>query len=392
MSRVDAVVAGHVCLDIIPQLAPGDLSELIAPGKVAEIGPVTLETGGVVSNTGRALHRLGISTRLMGKVGDDPFGRIILDLFRADDPALVEDMIIAPGEASSYTIVLSPPGTDRFFMHCGGANHSFSADDVPYDRLKDARLFHFGYPPYMRRMYEQGGEQLVRMYRDAKQAGVVTSLDLALPDPQGPSGQVDWADVLARTLPYVDLFLPSLDELAFMLRPGRSPDTLDDAALAALADDVLALGAGVVVIKLGERGLYVRTGEHLPVAPDPGWSARELWAPIFQAEPLVGTTGAGDTTIAGFLAGFLRGQPLEAALTSAVAVGACNVEAADALSGVRSWDATQARIAAGWARGPLTISAPGWRWDERQGVWHGPRDRGREQRGMQQTGSEERWR
>ena len=375
MSRVDAVVAGHVCLDIIPQLAPGDLSELVTPGKVAEIGPVTLETGGVVSNTGRALHRLGISTRLMGKVGDDAFGRIILDLFRADDPALAEDMIIAPGEASSYTIVLSPPGTDRFFMHCGGANHSFSADDVPYDRLKNARLFHFGYPPYMRRMYEQGGEQLVRMYRDAKRAGVVTSLDLALPDPQGPSGQVDWADVLARTLPYVDLFLPSLDELAFMLRSGQSPDTLDDAALAGLADDVLALGVGVVVIKLGERGLYVRTNERLPVAPDPGWIGRELWAPIFQAEPMVGTTGAGDTTIAGFLAGFLRGQPLAAALTSAVAVGACNVEAADALGGVRTWDATQARIAAGWARGPLTINAPGWQWDEQQGVWRGPRDR-----------------
>ena len=59
---------------------------------------MTLEAGGVTANTGRALHRLGIATRLMGKVGDDAFGRIILDLIGQDDPALIEDMIVAPGE------------------------------------------------------------------------------------------------------------------------------------------------------------------------------------------------------------------------------------------------------------------------------------------------------
>lgn len=377
MPSIDAVIAGHLCLDIIPTLPPGDLSELVIPGKVVEVGPVTLEAGGVTANTGRALQRLGIATRLLGKVGDDAFGRIILDLVGQEDRVLVEDMIVARGEASSYTIVLSPPGTDRFFMHCGGANHSFSADDVPYERLRDARLFHFGYPPYMRRMYERGGAELERMYRQAKAMGVITGLDLALPDPQGPSGQADWHGILSRTLPHVDLFLPSLDELAFMLRPGLNErDLQDDTLIPALAEDALAMGAGVVVIKLGDRGLYVRTAANLPFAPDERWRSRELWAPVFRAEPLVGTTGSGDTTIAGFLAGFLRGQPLEAALTSAVAVGACNVEAADALSGVRSWDATQARIAAGWARGPLTIHAPGWQWDDRRAVWRGPHDQG----------------
>lgn len=376
MAAVEAVIAGHLCLDIFPQLAPGDLSALMVPGRVVEIGPVTLEAGGVTANTGRALQRLGVSTRLMGKVGDDAFGRIILDLIGHDDPALIEDMIVAPGEASSYTIVISPPGTDRFFMHCGGANHSFSADDVPYDRLRAARLFHYGYPPYMRRMYENDGAELERMYRQAKAAGVITGLDLALPDPNGPSGQADWRGILSRTLPHVDLFLPSLDELAYMLRPRLEvSDLADDTLIPALAEDALAMGAGVVVIKLGDRGLYVRTAASLPFAPDASWLTRELWAPIFRAD-VVGTTGSGDATIAGFLAGLLHGQPLEAALTSAVAVGACNVEAADAVSGVRSWDETQARIAAGWARGPLTIHAPGWQWDERRAVWRGPHDQG----------------
>jgi hypothetical protein len=55
-------------------------------------------------------------------------------------------------------------------------------------------------------------------------------------------------------------------------------------------------------------------------------------------------------------------------------VGACNVEAADALSGIRSWDATQARIVGGWARAPVIIDAPGWEWDEARQLWIGPND------------------
>ncbi len=79
--------------------------------------------------------------------------------------------------------------------------------------------------------------------------------------------------------------------------------------------------------------------------------------------------GSGDSTIAGFLAGLLRGLSPEAAVTAAVAVGACNVEAADTLSGLRSWEETMARVAAGWERHPLEISAGGWRFEEGWGCW-----------------------
>jgi len=54
----------------------------------------------------------------------------------------------------------------------------------------------------------------------------------------------------------------------------------------------------------------------------------------------------------------------------ACAVGACNVEAAGAVSGVRSWDETVQRVQAGWARQPLVLSTPGWTVDE-TGIWHG---------------------
>jgi hypothetical protein len=78
--------------------------------------------------------------------------------------------------------------------------------------------------------------------------------------------------------------------------------------------------------------------------------------------------------VAGFLSGLLRGQTPEEATTSAVAVGACNVETADATSGVRPWDTTQARIQAGWPRLEAHVEAEGWSWDADKSIWRGPDD------------------
>ena len=63
----------------------------------------------------------------------------------------------------------------------------------------------------------------------------------------------------------------------------------------------------------------------------------------------------------------------EESLNSAVAVGACNVEAADAISGIQSWDATQARIAKGWERQALhQKNMDGWTWNNEFNLWIGP--------------------
>jgi hypothetical protein len=45
------------------------------------------------------------------------------------------------------------------------------------------------------------------------------------------------------------------------------------------------------------------------------------------------------------------------------------MEAADALSGIRTWEQTQARIAGGWPRHAFSLDAPGWQLDGQQGVW-----------------------
>ncbi|NQU11040.1 carbohydrate kinase family protein [bacterium] len=379
---VDAIVAGHLCLDVIPAFpeTKQSFADLLRPGALVRIGAPVLATGGAVSNVGLALHRLGIRTRLMGMVGNDLFGQAIRAVIRGYAPSLLDGMIVRPGAVSSYTLVISPPGYDRLFLHCPGANDEFGAADIAVDRLAGARLFHFGYPPLMRRMYRGGGRELARIYRRVKQRGLTTALDMALPDPQSEQGRAPWREILGRTLPAVDIFLPSWDETCFML--GRRATEPDGPGLAAVAGELLRLGAAIVVLKLGNQGAYLRT------TPDPrrwaavgaappgdtdAWTGRELLAPCYRTK-VAGTTGSGDCTIAGFLAGYLRGLGPEACMTAAVAVGACNVEKPDAISGVRPWPAVQRRIRARGARLPLRIKLPGWRWDRGAAIWRGVGD------------------
>ena len=361
------VVAGHVCLDILPAFESrhGGPELLSSPGALVEVGPAVLSTGGAVSNTGLALHRLGIPTRLMGKLGDDLFGRAVREIIDRQGPGLSRDMLVEPGADTSYSVVISPPGVDRIFLHCPGANDTFAADDVPYDSIAEGTLFHFGYPPLMRRMYADGGDELAVMLRKVRQRGAAASLDMARPDPAAESGRVDWAALLARALPEVELFLPSIDEILFMLdRPrydrlsggGDLASRVDRALLHDVSGRLLDLGAALVLLKLGHRGLYVRiTPQARRLAPLErvagrslgAWAGRELHAPCFEVQ-VRGTTGCGDRTIAGFLAGLCRGQTLDEAVTSAVAVGACSVEAGG--GEVPAWEAVQTRIASGWPR------------------------------------------
>jgi sugar/nucleoside kinase (ribokinase family) len=390
----NVIVAGHICLDIIlgfDHLPGGQFLNLLQPGKMITAGPATLSTGGAVSNTGLALVKLGIPTRLIGKIGRDPFGEAVCRIISSYDPELITGMVVDPDSSTSYTICLSPPGMDRMFLHWSGANETFSPSDIDYQVLGQAALFHFGYPPVMRPFYQDGGAGLVEMLRRAKETGVTTSIDLTFPDPLSDSARLDWGAIFAAALPYVDIFAPSVGELLFMLhrptfdRLSTGGDLLcqvSPALLHDLSDEILTLGAKIVMLKLGDCGAYLRTADKAALAEmgraAPGdlasWEQRELLAPCFHVN-VVGTTGSGDATIAGFLSALLRSLPAEEALTVAVAVGACNVEAADALSGLPTWPSLMARLEAGWDRLPTRIPTTGWQWQPEPGLWVSPHDR-----------------
>jgi sugar/nucleoside kinase (ribokinase family) len=390
---LNAVIAGHICLDILPDFeaaAGRALQSLFIPGTLVQIGAAQFSGGGPVSNTGLALHHLGIPVHLIAKVGEDPFGGILKAIVQGRGPELAGGLITDPHGVTSYSIIISNRATDRIFLHCTGENDRFGPEDIDPQLVKKADLFHFGYPPALQRMYRDGGRDFAAVMQSAKAAGATTSLDMSLPDPDSESGRTDWRPIYQSVLPCVDIFLPSLDELLYTLRrdlfkqmssrgpllPQTTPGLLED-----LCGELMQMGVGIVVVKMGNRGVYVRTasenrlgaaGRSRPEAGS-GWAGRERWIPCFKVG-VVGTTGSGDSTIAGFLAGLLRRTSLEEALRMAVAVGACNVEAADSLSGLRTWDETRDRVASGWEQLPLAIEGPGWDWDDSMKMWIGPLD------------------
>ena len=395
-STMKVMVAGHLCLDISPTFTTYgkyNLADIFSPGKLTTVGKATLSTGGPVSNTGLALAKLGVDVVLDGKIGADEFGRIIRNMIGEQRAGTLK---IVRGQSSSYTIVLAPPGIDRFVLHNPATNDTFGPEDINYELAQQCILFHFGYPPLMKRMYENEGSELAEIYKQVKNLGVTTSLDMAMPDPTAPSGQVDWIRILEKTLPHVDIFLPSLEEIAFMvdrtLFEKRKDQTKGgDPVLAYKPEDctsisarLLSMGTKIIAIKCGIRGLYLRTAGAEQIAKVGSarpkdvavWADRELWASTFKADNFCSALGAGDATIAGFLCGFLRGfSPLDTLLI-ANTVGWQNVQAMDALSGIGDWPTTlQLLLDKNRIRNPLEIDHPGWIFSASEQVFFGPYDR-----------------
>ena len=362
------ISAGHICLDITPVFPAGKaydrLSSLLVPGKLIQTEAADVHTGGSVANTGLALKLLGCDVTLLGKVGDDAFGMIIRDILaRYGAGGLLTD----PESSTSYSVVLAVPGTDRVFLHHPGANDTFSGADVPEETLEDAALFHFGYPPLMKRTWERDGAELVSLFRRMKEKGIATSLDLAAVDPHSPAGRADWGKILSGVLPWVDFFVPSFEELCWMLdrerydrlaqAGGDLTDGLDvEAEALPLAERLLSMGCRMVVIKCGTSGMLLRTadreklsgvGARLGLDADE-WSGRTVLQKCFQADIVRSATGAGDTSIAAFLAAVLSGRDPASCIALASAEGACCVTAYDALSGLKPLDELEERIRKGW--------------------------------------------
>ncbi len=389
------IVAGHICLDVTPEfLSPQAIAidKLFIPGKLINMGEVNISTGGPVSNTGIALQKMGVRTKLMGKIGDDLFGSGLIGLLKQQNNH--DGMIVMKGEQTSYTIVIVPPGVDRIFLHNPGANNTFVANDLDYNFIKKAQLFHFGYPPLMQNMFRNNGKQLAEAFKQVKSLNITTSLDMSLPDRNSESGQVDWDIVLKKTLPNVDLFLPSYEEIVYMIAPekfeqmgGKSNphdllDNFDAGLLSELSNKLLNYGAKIIAIKCGEKGFYIRTaskeklaniGKAKPADID-NWANREIHEESYHVKNIASATGSGDSSIAGFLASYLNGLSIEKSVKMACAVGAQNITKFDAISGIKDWEYTEKFVSENHSKNTLNLNKNQWTFNEQLMQWNGKND------------------
>lgn len=372
MGKKKVIAAGHICLDITPVFPENGvlyLKDVLSPGKLVEVKEADVHTGGCVANTGLAMKKLGADVTLMGKIGRDAFGDMIMNILRQHDAE--SGMLRSENFSTSYSVVIAVPGIDRMFLHNPGANNEFRADDIPEDILTDISLFHFGYPPIMKAMYENNGSELVKLMKRMKAAGIATSMDMAAVDAASEAGRADWEKILELTLPFVDFFVPSAEELCFMLdrklfeewqqraEGGDITKYLDvEADIRPLADKCLKLGAKVILIKCGAPGIYYRTADRKTLEsiggdliPEPEkWADLEGFEKSYVPEKIVSGTGAGDTSIAAFLTAVLEGFEPAECLRFATATGACCVADYDALSGLKSFAELREKIKQGWKK------------------------------------------
>ncbi|MDW2799478.1 carbohydrate kinase family protein [Clostridium boliviensis] len=360
------IVAGHISLDITPVFKGGDGKKILRsfqPGKLLEVGKASVSGGGAAFNTGLGLHALGAEVLLMANTGDDDFGRILKG--KIQERGCESCITVLPGEITSYTIVLAPKGVDRLFLHNPGCNDTFGFEHVDLKKAATADHFHFGYPTLMKRFYQNDGLELKELFCSIKELGLTTSLDLAAVDPESEAAACRWDRIFKSVLPYVDFFVPSIEELGFLLnRPlyekwqaiAAGEDITSILSLKGdvetIADQALQLGAKAVLLKCGAAGMFLKTASNQAFVNGPdflkGWGEISYFQNSFLPDRILSATGAGDTSIAAFIKAMLeRRSPVEC-VRLAAATGASCVTAYDTVSGLMSFEKLEEKMKNGW--------------------------------------------
>jgi sugar/nucleoside kinase (ribokinase family) len=294
-SRLDLLSIGEVLLDFIA-LAADDL---------LGAADFVRRPGGAPANVAVAVARLGGRAAFVGAVGDDPFGRVLLDALDGEGVD-VSRLKVLP-QCTTLAFVARNKGGIPDFLFYRGADAELLPDDVPPDLIASAR---FIYVSSMALLDKPGSDATAFAAEAAREVGTLLAVDPNL----RPSSWETLDDARTALTPLLNAanVLKVNDEEARLL---ADTPNLDHAIKHLAAEHTL------VVVTLGADGcLWAWAGKHGRVT-----SPRV---------DVLDSTGAGDAfmgallaelarakvTAANFLA--LQGEQLEAALRFACAAGA----------------------------------------------------------------------
>ena len=267
----DVVALGELLIDFAPK------------GKNEAGYPVlAANPGGAPGNFLAALNRYGCSTAMIGKVGDDMFGRLLTATLREagiDTRGVVTD----PDFFTTLAFVsLDSQGNRDFsFARKPGADTCLRPDEIDEALIREARVFHFG---TLSLTDEPAASATRRAIACAREHGVTISLDPNLRKPLWPSedaarAAIDWS------LRQADIVKISDEEIEFLW--GLTPE--------AGAERLLKeYGVSLVYVTLGPKGCYAATAHQQVTVESPSGIR------------VVDTTGAGDIFGGSAMSRFLR--------------------------------------------------------------------------------------
>lgn len=300
MDRFDVVCIGVVLMD----LPLGPLDEHIFQKETTMVPRISLTTGGDALNEAIVLARLGKKPALMGHIGADMLGELIVKRCEeegVDCSKLKRDPAV---DTRINVVVIGKDGQRHFVKTQNAGSGSFQVSDIDYSFLEKAAAVSLA-SIFCSKLRDTA--TILNILRTAKAGHVITFADMV------PMTGGETIRDIEEALPYLDYFLPNMEEAA-MLTGMTNPDEM--------ADCLLQYGIRNVIIKLGKEGCLIKN------------SQERYHIPAFSVET-VDTTGAGDNFAAGFITAVLDGMELEDCGLFANAVAAASTEAVGAVGGVK---------------------------------------------------------
>jgi len=316
MASVDVSSIGTLAVDyfgLVPVI-PGKDEKTMA--NAYEIHP-----GGVAGNVITQVARLGVTAGWMGKIGDDPTGKILLSEF-VKDKILTDHAEVIQGKNSMFTWIIVDPQGDRSITMFPNVLNEFTAEDVSEkhaDFIASSKIL-------MAEACVLPLAPMIRAMEIAKEAGVTVVFDLDVTPTAVLQMKMGSKDELLRALSLTDVFIPG---------KAAAMELLGTKDLANNVRRLLDYGARTAAVTLGAGGCIVcDQNEEVSV---PGFTVRAR-----------DTTGAGDAFHGGFVYGMLQGFDLEQIGTFANACGAycctgIGARATGSLADIRSLIETQGR-------------------------------------------------
>jgi sugar/nucleoside kinase (ribokinase family) len=290
VTEFDLLVVGDCNPDLV--LRGGEVEPAFGQAeRVVEEAHLTIGGSAAILACGAA--RLGLRTALASVVGADPFGRFMLDAL-AERDVDVSGVSVQADVRTGVSVVLVRGG-DRAILTAPGAIAHLTPVLVDRSLLRAARHVHVS--SYF--LHDGLRPGLAGLLREARSAGATTSVDPNW-DPRE-----EWDGGLLGLRDETTVLFVNDEEVKRI----AGADHVEDAARELARD-----GTWLVVVKLGSEGALAMAG---------GRIARSPAVPVAEIDAV----GAGDSFDAGFLAGFLAGQPLERSLDLGNACGALSMRA-----------------------------------------------------------------